>query len=364
MTAAVAAGVIAYRPTPGVDVIDAIDQYSRRLVAELQQAGIAARYEPGGLAAVLANRAPPPWVVLQYNPFRFGRWGFAPALIRDALALTRGAGVPMAIMVHEAWVPMTGWRTTVMGLWQRAQLRGLARITDRVMASTDAVASRLGHGAQAAPVAATITPGPASRAAARDRLGLNRPLTIALFGRAHPSRALDHAEAAIDALARAHGPAQLTILNLGADAPPVYAGPGVDVRSPGRQDPAQLSLGLAASDLVLLPLTDGVSTRRTTLMAALAHGRPVLGLRGDATDAVLHRAHDALVLTDWGDPAAFARMAVELTFDPGRLDAIGDAARRLYEREFDWPVLTGRLRAALEQMAAIGPAPVRAPVAR
>jgi glycosyltransferase involved in cell wall biosynthesis len=83
-------------------------------------------------------------------------------------------------------------------------------------------------------------------------------------------------------------------------------------------------------------------------MAALAHGRPVLGLHGHSTDRVLADAPDALVLTPVGEPRAFARTAVELTGDPARLRHIGEAGRRLYEAEFDWPVLARNLGAVLE----------------
>jgi glycosyltransferase involved in cell wall biosynthesis len=110
---------------------------------------------------------------------------------------------------------------------------------------------------------------------------------------------------------------------------------------------------LWASDLVLLPFTDGVSTRRTTLMAALAHGRPVLGLRGDNTDSVLAAAPDALALTPVGDTVAFSRAAVELTRDPHRLRALGDAGRHLYETRFDWPVMAERVTTVLESMAPV-----------
>src|SRR5262249_28838598 len=76
-------------------------------------------------------------------------------------------------------------------------------------------------------------------------------------------------------------------------------------------------------DLMLLPLTDGVSTKRGTLMAALAHGVPVVGLQGTRTDRILRG--DALTLTPAGDPAAFARAAVALAGDPAALRAPGEA---------------------------------------
>ena len=49
--------------------------------------------------------------------------------------------------------------------------------------------------------------------------------------------------------------------------------------------PAQrVSANLVAADLMVMPYQDGVSLRRGTLMAILAHGRPLLTTTGDDTD--------------------------------------------------------------------------------
>ena len=110
-----------------------------------------------------------------------------------------------------------------------------------------------------------------------------------------------------------------------------------------------------ASDLVLLPFVDGLSTRRSTLMAALAHGRPVLALVGKNTDRVLLDAPGAVALTPVGDRAAFALVAVELLRKPGLRAELGDRGRRLYEERFAWPVTGRRMVQILSGMAAAAP---------
>ena len=87
-------------------------------------------------------------------------------------------------------------------------------------------------------------------------------------------------------------------------------------------------------------------------MAALAHGRPVLGLLGSNTDDVLSAAEDALVLTRVGDRQGYANAAAELAADPLRLQSVGEAGRRLYEDRFDWPRLARNVAHRLEAMAA------------
>lgn len=336
-------GLVVHRAADG---IDAIDEYCRRLESALREAGGDVRYVANGWPSTEHAIDPPAWILLQYNPFAWGRWGFAPGLVRDAARLRR-TGTPLAIMVHESWVEMADVRTTIMGAWQRLQLRALLHHADLVLTSTEALALELGHGALHVPIATTITPGMTTNAAARVELGLGDGLIVTLFGRANPERALDHARAAVVALADARRPARLTVLNLGADAPPLDTSRGIDVITPGRLSEVELSRYLTASDLVLLPFHDGVSTRRTTLMAALAHGRPVLGLRGRNSDSVLLEHPGALLLTAPGDPSVYADAAVALVADATALRALGEAGRRLYAERFDWPVIARTIAAAL-----------------
>lgn len=342
------AGIVVYRASPGVD---AIDEYSRRLVEALSTSGEDACYVADGLSSVRRSPGEPPWILLQYNPFGYGRWGVAPGLVRDAIALRRRTGIPLGVMVHESWVDMTDWRSTLMGAWQRVQLRSLLRFADVVMTSTQALAHEVGRIAIHVPVGSNITPIATTATAARDQLGLGDELVVTLFGRSNPSRALEYAQAAVRALAAARGPRGLTVLNLGADAPAFDVGTDIAVQTPGRLGARELSLRLWASDVMLLPFSDGLSTRRTTLMAALAHGLPVVGLRGHNTDRVLADHPEALTLTPVGDPGGFARAAVALTGDRDRLRAVGDAGNRLYAEHFDWPVVARKVTSALDPLS-------------
>ena len=346
MNARGTSGVIAFRARAG---IDSIDQYSRHLVSALAGTGIQTRYVNTGLADLPGDQDTV-WVLLQYNPFSYGRAGFAPSLVHDVMRLRRRARVPLAVMVHEAWIDIHDAKSAAIGLWQRVQLRAVLRLADRVMTSTEALAREIGNGAVHIPVPANITPIPAPAGWARDHLGLEGNLVVSLFGRANPSRALRYAEAAIAALADLRGPGRLTVLNLGADAPALDLPPGVAVSRPGLLPAKELSLLLSASDIVLLPFVDGVSTRRSTLMAALAHGKPVVGLSGPNTDSILMDAVGCLTLTPVGDLDAFSNATVELSRDPQRMQAMGDEARRVYESQFDWPVTAMRVGSTMQSL--------------
>jgi glycosyltransferase involved in cell wall biosynthesis len=329
------------------EALDAIDAYSRRLVDALVAGGQPATYVPDGLTAVRDRGDTPAWILLQYMPFSYGRWGFAPDLIRDALELKRTTSAAFGVMVHEAWVPMDSWRNCVMGVYQRAQLWSLLALADAVTVSTEYLARLLGGRAVHVPVGSNITPVAATREAARSDLGLRDELVVALFGTGHPHRALDHVEAAIAALAADRGAAAIRVLNLGAGAGGLRVPDGVQVDTPGELSGAEVSVRLQASDLLLVTFTDGVSTRRGTLMAGLAHGVPVVGLRGISTDEVLLRHPDALVLTAVGDREAFVRAVRELAGDRKRMAATGQAGKTLYADQFDWPVVASRVIAAM-----------------
>ncbi len=336
------AGLVVYRNSGDLDAIDA---YSRRLVEALRDSGTAVEYVEDGLGSIGGDRAGPAWIALQYMAFSYGHWGIAPGLIRDAVRLRRH-GVRFVVSVHEAWVPPISWRWKLMGAYQRIQLKSLLRVADGVTVTTEWLGRLVGHGATHVPVGSTITPIDTTHDAARGRLALGDHLVVALFGRGHPSRALRYAEEAIARLA-ADG-RDLTVLNLGAGAPPVQVPAGVELISPGPLDDHDLSLHLWASDLLLLPFIDGVSTRRTTLMAGLAHGLPVAGLRGEHTDAVLRESDGALMLTPLGDVEGFADAVARLAADAERLRAIGRAGRELYAREFDWPVAARRVLSVVQ----------------
>lgn len=339
-----AGGVVVYRQK---GPLDAIDEYSRRLVDALVHTGHPATYVPVGLSAVHRAVPRPAWILLQYMPFSYGPWGIAPHLIREAIALKRRTGAIFGVMVHEAWIAMDDWRTCLMGAYQRVQLRALLLVADLIFVSTESLVGALGKRAVHVPVSSNITPIATTRRAARSALGIRNELVVSLFGTGHPHRALEHAEAALTALVSQRGADMLRVFNLGAGANELSVPPELRVDTPGELSAGDVSLRLRASDVLLATFTDGVSTRRTTLMAGLAHALPVVGLRGTSTDEVLLSHPEALVLTPAGDRQAFVRAVLDITSDGKRLETGGRAARKLYVNHFDWPVAADRFMSAL-----------------
>lgn len=119
---------------------------------------------------------------------------------------------------------------------------------------------------------------------------------------------------------------------------------GARVQASGPLSAADLSCRLQACDFMLQPYIDGASTRRTTLMAALAHGLPVVTTVGRLSEP-FWRDSDAIAAVPAGDIQAFGQMASAVARDPGRRIRLAEAARATYAARFGLPHVIAALRA-------------------
>jgi len=299
----------------------------------------------------------PDWLLVEYNPFAYGRWGLnlhLPAVIgsiRRRLPPTR-----VAIMCHEVFTPASDLRFTVMTTWQRAQLLALGRKADCLFFSLEAWTRRFtrwfpGTPVVHLPVGSNVPRVAIGRHEARERLGIGpEKLVLGLFGTVHPSRMLDLTRRSVEAA-----------LDAGHDAVLLYVGPHASVvekefaRVPliataGAVAPEEVSRRLTAMDIHLVAFLDGVSTRRGTLMAGLQHGVPTVGTSGVSTDSVLRAADGrAFLLSPAESPQAFCECVLRLSTDGDLRLMLGAGAGALYEREFDWTTLAKRLLDALTE---------------
>ena len=123
-----------YRDREGA--IDGIGDYCDRLESRLRAVGADARTLAWRSGRIDASEGT---LVVQYNPFSFGRWGFAPRLPFEMISLKRRRpDVRQAVMVHEAFVSIDSAKSMLMGAWQRLQLRAVLSAADVVMVSTSA----------------------------------------------------------------------------------------------------------------------------------------------------------------------------------------------------------------------------------
>jgi glycosyltransferase involved in cell wall biosynthesis len=110
----------------------------------------------------------------------------------------------------------------------------------------------------------------------------------------------------------------------------------------GALEPQALSCALQACDVLLQPYPDGVTTRRTTAMAALAHGVPLVTTRGEVTEPLWALGGAAALVAP--APGDLADAVGRLLDDEGRREALGASGRALYESQFTLAHVVGTLR--------------------
>jgi glycosyltransferase involved in cell wall biosynthesis len=115
------------------------------------------------------------------------------------------------------------------------------------------------------------------------------------------------------------------------------------VHATGPLTPEDLSCHLSACDLLVQPYLDGVSSRRTSAMAGLSHGKPVITTTGPATEPLWAESR-AVALVPLETPSAFVESIKRLSADENERVRMGNAARHLYQERFDIAHVIARLR--------------------
>jgi glycosyltransferase involved in cell wall biosynthesis len=295
---------------------------------------------------------PPVVAVLQYCPFSWGVRGWCPGLMRAWRQLAQKCpSVGRITMFHELWTETAIWKARLMKVYQKGQATAIARGSDSLCFSCDGWYKMIRQSvveipARVIPVGTNIPVVPITRADARARLGIpDSAPVLGLMGTGHRSRRFDLVAAAFRATVAVRADARL--LYIGRDRALLAEAFGGEqelskfaVIADGWADEAETSKRLAAVDLYLCPFSDGVSCRRGSFIAGLAHGLVCLSTRSKNTDPVLLEAtaQDSapLHLVDAQDQDGFARTAVALVESRSTASTSKNAARDLYQRVFAW----------------------------
>jgi glycosyltransferase involved in cell wall biosynthesis len=311
---------------------------------------VAGRFGPAGLVRLdrgLDRFAGPRTILIQYTPHAFG-WK-AMNLPFAAWAGRRARrGDDVRVMFHEVafpWVrrPM---RHNLLAAVNRAMAAALVRACSRAYISIlgwEPLLRRLGAGRTPIvwmPVPSNVPEevSAAAVAARRDELTGGDPAARVAchFGTYGPWITRTLAPVLRELLGR-RPDIRVLLLGAGGDR---WRGELADGRAdwhdrviaPGPLPGPAIAEYLRACDLVLQPYPDGASGRRTTLMAALANGVPVVTTLGALSEPVW--AAGAVAAASADDADRLARLALDLLDRPGRLAELGPAGRRLYEDRF------------------------------
>ncbi len=300
------------------------------------------------------QRTRPAKLLVQYVPNAFGARGGNVPFCRW-LARQRDRGESIAVMFHEPYMYF-GWRApqrNALALVQRLMAASLLRAADEIYVSTSAWNRYLGPFAPRSAPSPIVAPIPSTIPVHTGAGVGSEPPVIGHFGSYGPHIAPLLREMLI-AILESNGNVSALCMGRGSDAFVcdlcAHQGMSGRVRSTGYSSPAEIAAAIASCDLMLQPYPDGVTTRRTTVRAALANARPVLTTRGALTETVWQTTRS--VALEPVDAAALARRALALLNDPKQLTdlaARGDAA---YRAHFSLEHTVARLRRTREDAAA------------
>lgn len=117
------------------------------------------------------------------------------------------------------------------------------------------------------------------------------------------------------------------------------------IQATGALAPEELSCHVTACDLLIQPYPDGVSSRRTSVMIGLDHGKPVISNTGPLSEPLWQESR-AIALASAGNPDSFLHLLEQLRTDAGERARLAGAARKLYQERFDISHILDRMRQA------------------
>lgn len=293
------------------------------------------------LSSALDAMPGPRRILVQYTPnawgykgvnLGFGRW----------LARRHAAGDAIWTMIHEAIYPSrlrdkpTRW---LLGPLHRLMLRDLVAASDRIYISTTSMAHLLAKAGRWLPVPSNIpvVDDPQAVAAIRARLAPRGERIVGHFG-----TYVGHTRRPVPALVREllDGHEGRIMLLIGRDGEsmareliatfPEFSG---RVMATPTTEARGVSLHIQACDVMAQCYDDGVSGRRGTMMACLAHGRATVTNFGQHSEPVWFESGGVVGCPRY-DPPGVARAADALLADPARRAAQAARAKSLYDRYF------------------------------
>jgi glycosyltransferase involved in cell wall biosynthesis len=307
------------------------------------------------LASALDACGRPRRLLVQWVPHTYGRNALNVGFSRWLRARATSAGDSVDVMVHEPFLPFRGGvRQHGAAAIQRLMTATVIRSARRVWVATPAWADfcrPLARHAQfewmPVPSGVPVTAGDQPVLARRELgLPLDAPI-VGSFGRGGEYQR-DALLQAAQLLARQSPEARMLLIGAGSGdlrAHLVSRDPSLAPRviATGALAADAISRALRACTVMAQPYADGVCGRHSSVMAALAHGLPVVTTHGRFTEPVW-RESGAVLLVPAG--ASASESIATLLADAGARDRLSCAARQLYRDRFDVRHTVAALREA------------------
>jgi glycosyltransferase involved in cell wall biosynthesis len=291
---------------------------------------------------------PPRRLVVQYTPNVWGYKGLNLGFCRW-LARRRARGDDVRVMFHEVWYP---WRLRdkptrwLLALGQRLMARTLMGACSSAYISIPAWEPLLRASERGGrrpitwlPVPSTIAvvDDPSAVAELRRRVAPRGQTIVGSFGTFGGMIGALLAEVLPRLLGSRDDRVGLLLgrgsdrfaARLAADRPELAG----RLIAAGGLPPAEVSVHLQACDLLVQPYPDGLSSRRTTLMAGLAHGVATVSNLGALSEPIWARTR-CVALAPEARAGALAGAAEPLLACPATRADLGASARRAYQKHF------------------------------
>jgi glycosyltransferase involved in cell wall biosynthesis len=297
--------------------------------------------------------------LVQWVPHGYGKRAMNMGFCRWLEHLVK-YGNRLELMVHEPYLEsgQGSWKQRIVAQVHRRMIRIVLKASSRVYMSIPAWERYLGPYAPSdremvwLPIPATVRVVNDVRAtsARRRRIGEH-------------SLILGHLGTYSKTIAAVLGPALISILRAVPNAHSLLLGSGSEpfavllkaqapelenrIHAAGLLTREDLSHHLSACDLMLQPFPDGLSSRRTSLMNALAHGVPVVSSSGHLTEE-LWEVSGGVALAATGAAPDLAEACIQLLTDSAKRNELAKRGTALYHLHFDWPNVIATLRSSTE----------------
>lgn len=291
----------------------------------------------------LVSEAPADVVLMQFEQFAYGRYGFNPSAAGILRQIGKRSPSTLRVLyAHENYVDPTTIKRALMWFYQRLQFRHLTSSADKVLLSTEAWLDSLPRRVTDVEVVPAFSNVPVSPVRPDEVHRMRALLTSATrscvwFGNVSQDR--DPYLRALLRSARRIGGLHVVYVGVDDDAF-VSACQSADFTRysvVSRPPLDEISKVLQACDLAIAPYPEGATTRRGTLLASLANGVPTLTTLSPRSDRLIQQAAKvgALFVSESTSVESFAAKFDEIASRPRHdLQVTGAAGKRFYETHF------------------------------
>ncbi|MBI3558085.1 MAG: glycosyltransferase [Deltaproteobacteria bacterium] len=300
----------------------------------------------------------PDVVLLQYTPYLYSESGGPLTLLLPVWIswLRARLGVRVGVIAHELHYPVNLSLAGVFrGVPQLQAFSGIALAANEVFFTYETAVRRyqkltpwLAGSFHWLPVGANVEP--VATVPKRAEIPAGHKILLN-FGGAHPTQLLPWTFEALEhALACPKLKGKVTLVFVGNSRAKIEseltaAGKmalKANIRAVGRVSATEASQWLSRSDVVLAPLMDGVCTRRGSVIAALAHAKPVVTTTGYHTDRSLDWSK-ACAVVPADHSVKFAEVVLQQLLSEKKRNALGKAGHVFYEKNLTWEIIAEKL---------------------